>query len=187
MKQVRTWLLRPGLQYQLNKKNTIALGYAYVQGQIQTNGLRAYTPEHRLWQQWLYGQPIHRLTLQHRFRLEQRFIGSTRYWEGAGNPSTSVYATRFRYFHRLLLPWSLKRPFERGLFSAIQNEFFIHVTGKEKLNGKWFDQNRLYLACGYRPGPKWDLEIGYMRRDIQTSADLTGQHTWQLALYLRPD
>ena len=187
MNQLKTWLIRPGLQYQLNKKNILALGYAYVHGITKTTGVSAYTPEHRLWQQWLYLQPIRRFTLQHRLRLEERFIGPTRFTEGGGIPSMSIYSTRFRYFNRLILPWSTKRPFERGLFGAIQNEVFLHATGREKLNGKWFDQNRFYLALGYRPAPVWDLEIGYMRRDVQTTSSLIEQHTWQLAVYLRPE
>jgi hypothetical protein len=187
MNQLKTWLIRPGLQYQLNKKNILALGYAYVHGITNTTGVSAYTPEHRLWQQWLYLQPIRRFTLQHRLRLEERFIGPTRFAEGVGIPSISIYSTRFRYFNRLILPWSTKRPFERGLFGAIQNEVFLHATGRDKLNGRWFDQNRFYLALGYRPAPVWDLEIGYMRRDVQTTSSLIGQHTWQLAVYLRPE
>ena len=187
MNQLKTWLIRPGLQYQLNKKNILALGYAYVHGITKTTGVSAYTPEHRLWQQWLYLQPIRRFTLQHRLRLEERFIGPTRFTEGVGIPSMSIYSTRFRYFNRLILPWSTKRPFERGLFGAIQNEFFLHMTGGDKLNGRWFDQNRFYLALGYRPAPVWDLEIGYMRRDVQTTSSLIEQHTWQLAVYLRPE
>lgn len=187
MNQLKTWLIRPGLQYQLNKKNILALGYAYVHGITKTTGVSAYTPEHRLWQQWLYLQPIRRFTLQHRLRLEERFIGPTRFTEGVGIPSMSIYSTRFRYFNRLILPWTTNRPFERGLFGAIQNEFFLHMTGGDKLNGRWFDQNRFYLALGYRPAPVWDLEIGYMRRDVQTTSSLIGQHTWQLAVYLRPE
>jgi hypothetical protein len=187
MSQLKTWLVRPGLQYQLNKRNLLTLGYAYVHGIAKTTGVSAYTPEHRIWQQWLYLQPIRRFTLQHRFRLEERFIGPTRFTEGVAIPSISIYSTRFRYFNRLILPWPTKRPFERGLFGAIQNEVFFHATGREKLNGKWFDQNRFYLALGYRPAPVWDLEIGYMRRDVQTTSSLIGQHTWQLAVYLRPE
>jgi hypothetical protein len=186
MDQLKTWLFRPGLQYQLNTRNTVTLGYAYVHGILKSPGLRGYSPEHRVWQQWLYVQPIRRYQLQHRFRVEQRFLGATRYQEGVGIPNTSIYSTRFRYFNRVVLPITGRRPFEKGLFAALQNELFLHVSGKNKLNGNTFDQNRFYLAAGYRPAAKWDVELGYMRRDVRTALNTVHQQTWQLAVYLRP-
>lgn len=184
--QLKTWLFRPGLQYQLNGRNTITLGYAYVHGFIKQPGIRAYSPEHRLWQQWLYLQPIRRFQLQHRLRTEQRFIGATRYLEGVGIPTASLFATRLRYFNRMIMPFSDKRPFKKGPFAAIQNELFLHLSGKNQLNGNTFDQNRFYLAMGYRPDKIWDVELGYMRRDVRTALNTVIQHTWQLAVYLRP-
>jgi len=187
MDQLALWLFRPGLQYQAHARHWLTLGYAYVEGRYQGPGLRYFKPEHRIWQQWIYQQPIGTYSLQHRIRVEQRFLGNTRYLEGFGAPLAPIYSTRLRYFNRMVLPWSRQRPFGKGAFGALQNEVFLHVTGKDKMNGKVFDQNRLYLALGYRVSPRWDLEGGYMRRDIGTSTQTSDQHTWQLAVYLRPD
>lgn len=187
MDGLRTWLFRPGIQYKLSKRQLLTLGYAYIEGRINEPGVRAYTPEHRLWQQWIYFQPVRRQTLQHRFRIEERFIGSTQYIEGVGIPSLSTYSTRFRYFNRILLPWRPTKSFEKGPFSTLQNEIFLHVTGTDRLTGKTFDQNRFYLAVGYRMNRTWDIEAGYMRRDVQTTTRLNRLNTWQLALYFRPD
>lgn len=187
MDQLRAWLFRPGLQYKLNKRNLLTLGYAYVEGRINSPGIKAITPEHRLWQQWIYFQPIRRQTLQHRFRIEERFIGSTRYVEGVGIPTSSIYSTRFRYFNRIILPWHPKESFEKGFFTTLQNEVFLHLTGGDRLTGKTFDQNRFYLALGYRINKIWDIETGYMRRDVQSTTRVNKLDTWQLAFYFRPD
>ncbi len=187
MEGLRTWLFRPGIQYKLSKRQLLTLGYAYIEGRINEPGVRAYTPEHRLWQQWIYFQPVRRQTLQHRFRIEERFIGSTRYLEGVGIPTLSIYSTRFRYFNRIILPWRPKESFEKGLFATLQNEIFLHLTGTDRLTGKTFDQNRFYLAAGYRVNRIWDMEAGYMRRDVQATTRLNQLNTWQLAFYFRPD
>jgi hypothetical protein len=187
MDRLKTWLFRPGLQYQVNKRNQLSIGYAYVKSRLLGTDLRAFQPEHRIWQQWIHHQPIGPFSLQHRIRTEQRFIGAVNYPSATGTPATDIYATRLRYFNRMILPFVRPRPFEQGFFGALQNEVFLHLTGKEKLNGNVFDQNRLYAALGYRTNKTWDAEIGYMRRDIRATTQLNLQHTWQLAIYLRPE
>lgn len=187
MTSLKTWLVRPGVQYQVNKRNLLTVGYAYVHTRVRSATVLGYTSEHRLWQQWIHQQPIKGLTWQHRFRLEQRFIGATQYREGIGNPGTSIYSTRFRYFNRLVVPWQKQRPFTKGAFGAIQNELFLHLTGKDRLNEHTYDQNRFLISVGYRPNRQWDAELGYMLRNIQGLTGSTNQHTWQLAVYLRPE
>lgn len=183
---VKSWLIRPGLQRKINARHSVALGYAYVWTQTIAPAFRSHQSEHRAWQQWIYQQPIGRINLQHRFRLEERFLGATRITEGVGLPAPAVYATRFRYFNRILLPIRIRKSFERGLFGAIQNEFFLNVSGKKKLNTHLYDQNRFYLAGGYRIHPQLDLELGYMNRHIQLVSGDARQHIWQIATYLRP-
>ena len=186
MQQTKTWLFRPGIQYQLNKQNLITVGYAYILGLKKEPGIKAQLPEHRLWQQWMLMHPLGRFSLQHRLRFEERFIGAIRYQEGAGIPTTPIFSTRLRYFNRMILPLSGIRPFEKGIFGALQNEVFLHITGKNDLTGKTMDQNRFYLAMGYRANRTWDAEFGYIRRDLQTETKLLNLHTWQFAIYFRP-
>lgn len=185
IKQLKSWLLRPAVQYQLNKRNVLTLGYAYVEGRVNGLGNYAITPEHRIWQQWIYQQPVRLLTLQHRLRLEERFIGSTRFVEGLGIISPAIFSTRIRYFNRLVMPWQSARPFQKGPYNALQNEVFFNLTGIDKLTGKVFDQNRGYISFGYRVSPKFDIELGYMRRDIRTVSNHTTQHIGHAAIYLR--
>ncbi|MFM7672206.1 MAG: DUF2490 domain-containing protein [Bacteroidota bacterium] len=186
MDGVKGWLFRPGLHVQLNKRHWLTMGYAYVFNQTNSPGIRTYLPEHRLWQQWTHLQHLGRLQLQHRLRIEERFIGSTRYTEGAGIPTSPSYSTRFRYFNRLLIPTVSTKSFTKGAYGCIQNEVFLHLTGNNNLNGKTFDQNRAYLALGYRFNKQLDAECGYMLRNIGTTSSSVNQHTWQIAVYLRP-
>jgi len=53
------------------------------------------------------------------------------------------------------------RPFTQGFFAALQNEVFVNIGDPSPVNGKFFDQNRAYLAVGYRWSRQFDLEMGY--------------------------
>jgi hypothetical protein len=185
--QIQTLLFRPGIHYRLNDRNTLTLGYAYVPSFTRSPGIVTFTPEHRLWQQWIKQQKIRKQVLTHRIRIEERFIGSTRYRIGTGSIRSPIFSTRLRYFNRMQLPFTEKRPFVKGPYGAIQNEGFFNLSGQDRLNGRLFDQNRSYTGLGYRVSRFWDLEFGYMRRDIQSPTTIQPKHTWHAALYLRPE
>ena len=74
--------------------------------------------------------------------------------------SGNLFANRFRYFNRAIISLKKQKPFVKGAFAAVQNEVFLNIGDKSAVNGKFFDQNRLYLAAGYRFSPKFDGEIG---------------------------
>ncbi len=178
--QTRNVLVRPGLTYFFTNRHQLTAGYAHITTFTNLTGIPDNTlTEHRIWQQYLYVQPIGKTMLSHRFRLEQRFAES-----GAGN---EIFSQRLRYFARAVIPIANtdSASFKKGLFAAIQDEVFINVQNKDDLNGKLFDQNRLYLAGGYRISPKADIEAGYLNQYISGRNINTTNHVFQLALYLR--
>ncbi len=69
-----------------------------------------------------------------------------------------MYANRFRYFIRIVLPLKKEATFKKGMFVALQNEVFVKFGNTSTVNGKFFDQNRLYLAIGFGLSPKADLK-----------------------------
>ena len=72
------------------------------------------------------------------------------------------------------------------MFVALQNEVFVNFGNTSTVNGKFFDQNRVYLATGFRLSPKADLEIGYMNQYVNgRGSQFTNNHILQLASYLR--
>ena len=122
------------------------------------------------------------MALQHRLRLEQRFVEPV----GGGE---RAYSQRLRYFLRGVVP--LAQPlaggakFERGPFAALQNEVFLNVGHRDAVNGHIFDQNRAYLALGWRLRKEVDLEFGYLNQYVNGRVDDTLNHVVQLALYTR--
>lgn len=176
---VRSTLIRPGLTYFLDKRNDLTLGYLYTKTHVELpSDLSLISVENRIWEQYIHKHKIGTLNLSHRFRLEQRFLDS--------NLPDTRFAQRARYFVRALLP--LKKTegaFDQGMFLALQNEVFLNVQGKDKLNGSLFDQNRAYLAAGYRFSESLDGELGYMNQRIKGVASNTSNNIVQLAIYTR--
>jgi hypothetical protein len=54
------------------------------------------------------------------------------------------------------------------------------------VNGETFDQNRAYVAVGYRFSARFDLEAGYLNQYIDHRNDnFSNVHVAQVAGYLR--
>ena len=141
-------LIRTGLGYDIGSKSNILLGYGYINSENFTGNANDQTTveEHRIFQQFITKQTIGSVSLQHRYRFEQRFVESD-------------FKTRFRYFLGINLP--LKNP---KYYLSAYNEIFLN--GKSNV----FDRNRVYggLGCKISKGVK--LELGYMSQVYETSS-----------------
>lgn len=187
--RVRNLLVRPGVTYYINKNSNATVGYLFTQTYLPemypvfAPGTTPYTPkftltEHRIWQQYIYNhQPWQGAALSHRFRLEQRFIE---------RQNDDLFSQRLRYFFRLVQPLQKQEgAFSKGVFAAVQNEFFFNIQNKDQLNDNLFDQNRAYLAIGYRFSKAFDVEAGYLNQAIKGANNNTVNNAVQLALYTR--
>lgn len=177
---LKNMLLRPSINYYFDKSKHLDLGYAYVSAVGRTaTGAHTFRPEHRIFEQFILSHKAGTNTsVMHRFRLEQRFLGQT-----ATQPD--VFAQRFRYFVRGVVPLSTQAPFTQGTFVALQNEAFANVQNKDKINKHVFDQNRAYAAFGYRLNKMIDVEAGYLNQYIKQAETYTINHIAQVALYTR--
>lgn len=175
---VKNFLFRPGVTYYINKNSNATLGYLLASTFHKVEGAAdRHTAEHRIWEQYIITHKIKTLNLQHRFRLEQRFIDA-----GAED----IFAQRLRYFIRGVLPLGeAQETFTKGAFVALQNELFFNIQNRSKLNDHFFDQNRAYAALGYRFSKKVDVEAGYMNQMIKGASNNTMNNIVQLALYTR--
>ena len=181
VQQMNTLLLRPGVNFYFSPSFTGTVGYAFIQQQRLSSGVTGYLPEHRVWEQMVFThkvKPVH-ATLSHRLRHEHRFIPRH---HAEGNELIKDghrYAGRVRYFTRGIVPIGSNK--DKRMFVALQNEIFFHTA-----NGGSFDQNRAYVAAGYRVSKQFDLELGYMNQYIANAGGgPTNNHILQMATYLR--
>jgi hypothetical protein len=185
LKQIQTILIRPGINYHLNKHFTITAGYAYIPNRRIINAVTGYLPEHRIWEQILYAHKWNKGSISHRLRFEQRFLPVVGLRNNELKTEDFNEAFRMRYFIRNIVPFTHQPSFSKGWFFALQDEVFLNVGNKANVNGKTFDQNRLYGAFGYRFPFKIDIEAGYMNQYTTTRSSFINNHIAQIAVYKR--
>jgi hypothetical protein len=173
-------LLRLGLNYQLNQKTQLRLGYAWIEtfpyGETPINGMGKDFTEHRAFQMITINDKISKIDISHRFMLEQRWVG--RY-------SNSVLTTedgfpllnRLRYMIRLQMPLKGDKIGDQTPYIATYDEIFVGF-GKN-VNENIFDQNRLGLVLGYRFNNSLRIEAGYLNQILQLGRELNNRNVFQ--------
>lgn len=185
-REFQTFIVRPGLNYHVKSNMIATVGYAWVHNLRAVQDVTAYLSEHRIWEQFIVTHKLSFIPIQHRFRVEQRFIGTPVVNNNKLEKDGHELAHRFRYFLRGVVPFNGEQTFTKGAFAAVQNELFLNFANTDAVNGKVFDQNRAYLAVGYRFSRQFDLEAGYLNQYISGRGSARSTvHVLQLASYLR--
>jgi hypothetical protein len=151
-------LLRLGLDYHFDANNSLTVGYAWVVSYpYGEQPIAQEFTEHRIWEQLVFTHRAGVLYVHHRYRLEQRYLE---------RPAQSDYAFRQRARYRLLLtlPISERDLQDDSFFLATYAEPFIGF-GKG-IGRNVLDQNRLYIALGYRFNPNVNIQAGYLNQYI---------------------
>ncbi|WP_290968281.1 DUF2490 domain-containing protein [Flavobacterium sp.] len=189
IEHVQSFIIRPGLNYHASKNVVLTIGYAYVGNRRVIETASDMVPEHRIWEQFIFNQRFkggHFTSLQHRVRLEERFIGKSYLENGSIVNDGSEFSLRLRYFLRTIFPLIKTDNFTNGAFVSLQDELFVNLDNAPTLtNGGFFDQNRAYISFGWRFSPKFDLEAGYMYQYINGRNVNVNNNIIQLAAYLR--
>ncbi|WP_185155111.1 DUF2490 domain-containing protein [Chryseobacterium sp. c4a] len=139
-------LIRTGIGYDLTENNNnVLLGYGFILSQPYVKGDKKENIEHRIFQQYITKQKFGRFNLQHRYRLEERFLEDD-------------FRMRFRYMIGFNIPITQKEMLPKTLYASVYNEIFLHF------NSPVFDRNRVYGALGYVINKNMRIEAGYMNQ-----------------------
>lgn len=174
-------LLRTGINYNLSPRAMVTLGYAFVETYPYGDYPAATAfPEHRIYEQLLLKDQHGIAALQHRFRLEQR-------WITFANQPGATYLNRVRYMFRSNFALSGKTIDKGELYIGWYDEIFINF-GKNVARNV-YDQNRFYLALGYKITNTSSLELGYMNQNVaQRNGNIfENNHTLQAAFIHNSD
>lgn len=157
-------LLRLGVDYLISPALSATLGYGWINTYpYGEQPIVGETGEHRLWQQIILNNRIGRLHVQHRYRLEQRWVDR---W--LANSDGSIYSDGYNYSNRLryriMLNFPLNQPTitKGAAFLSIYDEPFISFGIAIKRNH--FDQNRFYAAVGYQYSESGNIQLGYLNQ-----------------------
>ncbi|MCA8830009.1 DUF2490 domain-containing protein [Hymenobacter pini] len=160
-------LARLGVVRKLSERVKVSGGYTYFQthryGEYPTVPNRPEL-EQRLYEDMSLDDQLGRLTLTHRLRLEQRWLG-TRAAEGRGPVQAWEYQNRIRY--QLSGQWPLQGPtVEDGeWYLNAFDELFISFG--RNVGSNVFNQNRISGGLGYQFTDKAKVELNYLNQITQ--------------------
>lgn len=143
-------LLRVAALYNINPSVSVAQGYGFISGRTYaSSGKVNHTAEHRLYQQLMLKQSFGRFNIQHRYRMEERFLEDD-------------FRVRFRYF--LSANIALNKPSVRkgALYLSLYNEIFIYA------DRPLFDRDRIFGGAGYMFNSRLRVEAGTMTQVQET-------------------
>jgi hypothetical protein len=159
--ELRTWEMASNLQetlwriaghYDINPKAMLGFGYVRVDAwpfEDPTGGGR-WLYENRIYEDAVYKQAWGQAAIQHRLRLEQRWL--TVPWED------TRYANRIRYRLQATIPINRDSIGPGSYFVNASNEIFVNFGQGDRFR----EQNRLYGALGYQFTPAQSLQVGLM-------------------------
>lgn len=156
-------VLRTAVGYNLTENNNnMTAGYCFVHSQkyLPNSDEKIGTNEHRIYQQFITRQNFGRVFIQHRYRIEERFLQDD-------------FQLRFRYFLGLNVPINNPAMAEKTIYISCYNEIFL------KAASPIFDQNRLYGGLGYAISKNLRAEVGFMAQTFEK----TNRNQFQIVFF----
>ena len=162
-------LLRTGLNYHMNEDAIVTFGYAYIDTDPtfeDTSFLGNQILEHRIFEQLILKNKLWEFLIEHRYRLEQRFIDTR---DLSNNGTETQHRARYRLQATL--------PLTDTFFLNFYNEIFINLQDEA------FGQNRLYAALGIQITKNSSMQLGYLKNHF-TSGNFD---RIQIGVFINPD
>lgn len=147
-------LVRTGIGYNLTENNNnVLLGYGFIRTEpyIPFTDEKLVVNEHRIFEQFITKQQFGRVSIQHRYRFEQRFIEED-------------FKMRLRYFLSLNVPINKKTMDKNTIYASAYNEIFINTEAS------YFDRDRIYGGLGYCFNKNLKMEVGAMSQITQNGS-----------------
>ena len=145
-------LIRTGLNYHFNSSTIFTAGYGYIASHDFESPMKeAESTEHRIFQQLILINKVNRIKFEHRYRIEQRWVNED-------------YKNRLRYRLMAFVPLNKKEMTKGTLFIGLYDEIFLNTENT------FFDRNRLYAALGYQISKPFQVQLGFLRQTLNTTA-----------------
>lgn len=138
--------MKAGISYDLGKDFTALIGTGrYTTYDYQNLDAGPLTTETRLWEQMTTTQFLSRLKLEHRYRVEQRWVNG-------------IYRNRFRYRLNVFIPINNTKIVAKTYFISLFDEVFLNNAEPN------FERNRVSAALGYQFDRSWILQAGWINQ-----------------------
>ncbi len=163
--------LKGGLAYNFPKRNSVLFGLGdYTTYPFPGNYKRpAAVKEFRMWEQFVLNNNIDRVKIEHRYRIEQRWLNGD-------------YRNRFRYRINPIVPVNHTTITAKTLYATAFDEVFF--TSKSP----YFERNRVFAGMGYQFSKLFAFQAGFIRQfDYRTTDNGTGKNYIQTTFLFTAD
>ncbi len=154
--QLRSWKfyddfyyyeLKSAVNYNIDKNFSVTGGIGTYHTYTNTGNFKkpVTSNEFRSWLQLFLAQRFGRLNIDHRYRIEQRWL-------------TAGYKNRYRYRLNVLVPLNHKILENKTVYVTAYDEIFF--TNKIP----YFERNRLFGGMGYKFNNRLTLQPGYIKQ-----------------------
>jgi hypothetical protein len=140
---------KAGISYDLDKSFTALLGTGRYVTNDNPENLKVST-EFRLWEQMVDNQYLYRVKLEHRYRIEQRWVNG-------------LYRNRFRYRLNMFVPLNNTKIVAKTFFISVYDEVFLNNVAPN------FERNRFSAALGYQFDNAINVQAGWLNQYNYTS------------------
>ena len=170
-------LIRPAINFHLNQDVMFTVGYSYYYNyRYGAHPIKVGTWENNVFEQMQFTSRIGKVTLQNRFRLEQRFIAALK----ADTTATSgytfdkyTYQSRFRVRLMATLPLGKHAKVEpKSWFLCVYDELFLNFGDNARLD--FLNQNRISGLVGYQFNKQGNVQVGYLLQTLQRPGAASG-------------
>lgn len=157
--------VKGGVGYSIGKK----ISFLVAAGDYRTyvfpgNFKSLQTKEFRFWQQFSFKSNLDPVRVDHRFRIEQRWLN--------GN-----YRNRFRYRINPVIPINHKTIVPKTLYGVVFDELFFTNQAP------YFERNRFFVGLGYQFSKLIAIQSGFLRQfDYRKTDDGSGKNFLQTSL-----
>lgn len=177
-------LLRPGLNFKINDRLTLACGYTYFRnypyGEFPREALET---EHRAYEDVEVSHGLGRVDSSSRVRLEQRFAAPRE--PDTNDVADWEYRNRVRYRLDVRVPLRAASVEASRLYLSFYDEVFVNWGANG--GARALNQNRAYGALGVNlPGQgQTSLELGYLHQYLPQSNGRIVEHNHTLQVSVR--
>lgn len=172
-------LARTGFQYHFKTGASAMVGYSFIlsypYGDYPAGPY--HTTEHRIFEQLMWNGNTGRIFLNHRIRLEQRYVSKIDQTAPTYAITDWIYLNRARYQIRAGLPINHKKLMDKTWYALVFDEILIGFGKNVKQNV--FDQNRIGLLAGYQYNKVLRAEFGVFNQTLQQSSLVAGKPVFQ--------
>jgi len=143
---INLMLYYTGIKYHLSKKTSLTLAYCYldIDKTFLVTG-KNHLYESRPYEQISYKQEIYNFPINHRLRLEHRFLN---------------YKQQHTTLHRFRYRIGTKINLNKTFFIKVNEEVFMNTKNQV------FTENRLFAALGYQLSKSSNIQLGYLNHEI---------------------